>query len=66
MQQERRILEELIHARTRIDQITRLDEKIGLVLSSDAKRNAGKLGQASAGEILTAPDQQHPRANAKT
>jgi len=38
MQQERRILEELIHARTRFesDQYS-LDEKIGLVLSSDAK-----------------------------
>src|SRR5260370_795303 len=39
MQQERRILEELIHARTRdLNQInTAWDEKIGLVLSSDAK-----------------------------
>src|SRR6202047_4931616 len=39
MQQERRILEELIHARTReLNQInTAWDEKIGLVLSADAK-----------------------------
>src|SRR5713226_9702675 len=39
MQQERRILEELIHARTReLNQINvAWDEKIGLVLSSEAK-----------------------------
>ena len=39
MQQERRILEELIHARTReLNQInTAWDEKIGLVLSAEAK-----------------------------
>jgi len=39
MQQERRTLEELIHARTReLNQInTAWDEKIGLVLSADAK-----------------------------
>ena len=39
MQQERQILEELIHARTReLNQInTAWDEKIGLVLSADAK-----------------------------
>src|SRR5438552_17485231 len=40
MQQERRILEELIHARTRdLNHInTAWDEKIGIVLSSDDKR----------------------------
>src|ERR1700741_5490152 len=40
MQQERRILEELIHARTRkLNQInTAWDEKIGLVLSAEAQR----------------------------
>jgi hypothetical protein len=50
MQQERRILEELIHARTRdLNQInTAWDEKIGLVLSADA--------------LIS----EHPRANAKT
>ena len=45
MQQERRILEELIHARTRdLNQInTAWDEKIGLVLSADGHLTATDL-----------------------
>jgi hypothetical protein len=71
MQQERRVLEDLIHARTReLNQInTAWDEKIGLVLSADAKPEMlEKL-------VKQAPEQdfyllrlisEHPRANAKT
>jgi hypothetical protein len=71
MQQERRILEELIHARTRdLNQInTAWDEKIGLVLSSDAKPEMlEKLVKQAPQEdfYLLRLISEHPRANAKT
>src|SRR5215468_6528124 len=70
-QQERRILEELIHARTReLNQINvAWDEKIGLVLSADAKPEMlEKLAkQAPEGDFYLLPlISEHPRANAKT
>src|SRR5947207_8029826 len=71
MQQERRILEELIHARTRdLNQInTAWDEKIGLVLSSDAKPEMlEKLVKQAPEEdyYLLRLIRDHPRANANT
>src|SRR5207245_3840889 len=71
MQQERRILEELIHARTReLNQINvAWDEKIGLVLSSDAKPEMlEKLAKQAPAEdfYLLRLISEHPRANAKT
>ena len=71
MQQERRILEELIHARTRdLNQInTAWDEKIGLVLSADAKPEMlEKLAKQAPEEdfYLLRLISEHPRANAKT
>jgi len=70
-QQERRSLEELIHARTReLNQInTAWDEKIGLVLSSDAKPEMlEKLAKQAPEEdfYLLRLISEHPRANAKT
>ncbi|HKF24793.1 MAG TPA: hypothetical protein VKB24_02415 [Candidatus Acidoferrum sp.] len=70
-QQERRSLEELIHARTReLNQInTAWDEKIGLVLSADAKPEMlEKLAkQAPEGDFyLLRLISEHPRSNAKT
>ena len=70
-QQERRILEELIHARTReLNQINvAWDEKIGLVLSSDAKPEMlEKLAKQAPPEdfYLLRLISEHPRANAKT
>src|SRR3974390_2831676 len=71
MQQERRVLEELIHARTReLNQINvAWDEKIGLVLSAEAKpemleklvKQAPKEGFSFLPLIS-----EHPRANSKT
>jgi hypothetical protein len=71
MQQERRTLEELIHARTReLNQInTAWDEKIGLVLSADAKPEMlEKLVKQAPEEdfYLLRLISEHPRANAKT
>lgn len=71
MQQERRTLEELIHARTReLNHInTAWDEKIGLVLSAEAKPEMlEKLAkQAPQGDFyLLRLISEHPRANAKT
>jgi hypothetical protein len=71
MQQERRVLEELIHARTReLNQInTAWDEKIGLVLSADAKPEMlEKLVKQAPEEdfYLLRLISEHPRANAKT
>ena len=71
MQHERQVLEELIHARTReLNQINRAwDEKIGLVLSADAKPEIlEKLAkQAPEGDFyLLRLISEHPRANAKT
>jgi hypothetical protein len=71
MQQERRILEELIHARTRdLNQInTAWDEKIGLVLSAEAKPEMLEklVKQAPAEDFyLLRLISEHPRANAKT
>ena len=71
MQQERRVLEELIHARTReLNQINvAWDEKIGLVLSSDAKPEMlEKLVKQAPAEdyYLLRLISEHPRANAKT
>jgi hypothetical protein len=71
LQQERRILEELIHARTRdLNQInTAWDEKIGLVLSADAKPEMlEKLVKQAPPEdfYLLRLISEHPRANAKT
>ena len=70
-QQERRILEELIHARTReLNQINvAWDEKIGLVLSADAKPEMlEKLAKQAPPEdfYLLRLISEHPRANAKT
>src|ERR1700730_14892282 len=71
MQQERRVLEELIHARTReLNQInTAWDEKIGLVLSADAKPEMLEklVKQAPQTDFyLLRLISEHPRANAKT
>ena len=71
MQQERRTLEELIHARTReLNQInTAWDEKIGLVLSAEAKPEMlEKLAKQAPKEdfYLLRLISEHPRANAKT
>src|SRR5438093_12892337 len=70
-QQERRMLEKLIHARTReLNQInTAWDEKIGLVLSSDAKPEMlEKLVKQAPEEdfYLLRLISEHPRANSKT
>src|SRR5258708_18559204 len=67
MQQERRILEELIHARTReLNQINvEWDEKIGLVLSSDEKPEMlEKLAKQAPAEdfYLLRLISEHPRA----
>lgn len=71
MQQERRMLEELIHARTReLNHInTAWDEKIGLVLSAEAKPEMlEKLSKQAPREdfYLLRLISEHPRANAKT
>jgi hypothetical protein len=71
MQQERRVMEELIHARTReLNQInTAWDEKIGLVLSADAKPEMlEKLIKQAPEEdfYLLRLISEHPRSNAKT
>src|SRR5246127_5564690 len=71
MQQERRTLEELIHARTReLNQInTAWDEKIGLVLSADAKPEMlEKLVKQAPEEdfYLRRWTSEHPRSNTKT
>jgi hypothetical protein len=71
MQQERRSLEELIHARTReLNQInTAWDEKIGLVLSAEAKPEMlEKLAKQAPKEdfYLLRLISEHPRANSKT
>ena len=70
-QQERRSLEELIHARTReLNHInTAWDEKIGLVLSADAKPEMLEKLVKQAPEsdyYLLRLISEHPRANAKT
>ena len=66
LQQERRILEDLIHARTReLNQInTAWDEKIGLVSECRCKaRNARKTRQASSrGRLLFAAADQRASA----
>lgn len=71
LQQERHMLEELIHARTReLNQInTAWDEKIGLVLSADAKPEMLEklVKQAPESDFyLLRLISEHPRANAKT
>jgi hypothetical protein len=71
MQQELRMLEELIHARTReLNHInTAWDEKIGLVLSAEAKPEMlEKLSKQAPKEdfYLLRLISEHPRANAKT
>src|ERR1700745_1348496 len=71
MQQVRRTLEELIHARTReLNQInTAWDEKIGLVLSAEAKPEMlEKLVKQAPQEdfYLLRLISEHPRTNAKT
>ena len=71
MQQERRSLEELIHARTRELNVinTAWDEKIGLVLSAEAKPEMlEKLAKQAPKEdfYLLRLISEHPRANAKT
>ncbi len=71
LQQERRLLEELIHARTReLNHInTAWDEKIGLVLSAEAKPEMLEklVKQAPEGDYyLLRLISEHPRANAKT
>jgi hypothetical protein len=70
-QQERRTLEELIHARTReLNQInTAWDEKVGLVLSAEAKPEMLEKLAKRAPEsdyYLLRLISEHPRANAKT
>ena len=70
-QLERRSLEELIHARTReLNHInTAWDEKIGLVLSADAKPEMLEKLVKQAPETdfyLLRLISEHPRANAKT
>jgi len=71
LQQERHVLEDLIHARTReLNQInTAWDEKIGLVLSADAKPEMlEKLVRQAPEEdfYLLRLISEHPRSNAKT
>ena len=71
MQQERRNLEELIHARTReLNQInTAWDEKIGLVLSAEAKPEMLEKLTKQAPEsdfYMLRLISEHPRTNAKT
>src|ERR1700749_1327584 len=71
MQQERRSLEELIHARTReLNHInTAWDEKIGLVLSAEAKPEMlEKLAKQAPDEdfYLLRLISEHPPTNAKT
>jgi hypothetical protein len=71
MQHERHVMEELIHARTReLNQInTAWDEKIGLVLSADAKPEMlEKLIKQAPEEdyYLLRLISEHPRSNAKT
>ncbi len=71
LQQERRTLEDLIHARTRdLNQInTAWDEKIGLVLSADAKPEMlEKLVKQAPEEdfYLLRLISEHPRSNSKT
>jgi hypothetical protein len=71
MQQERRALEELIHARTReLNQInTAWDEKIGLVLSAEAKPEMLEKLTKQAPEAdfyMLRLISEHPRTNAKT
>ena len=71
MQQERRALEELIHERTReLNHInTAWDEKIGLVLSAEAKPEMlEKLVKQAPEEdfYLLRLISEHPRANSKT
>ncbi len=71
MQQERRTLEELIHARTKeLNQInTAWDEKIGLVLSAEAKPEMlEKLAKQAPPEdfYMLRLISEHPRTNAKT
>ena len=70
-QQERHALEELIHARTReLNQInTAWDEKIGLVLSAEAKPEILEKLVKQAPEsdyYLLRLISEHPKANAKT
>lgn len=70
-QQERRSLEELIHARTReLNQInTAWDEKVGLVLSAEAKPEMLEKLAKQAPETdyyLLRLISEHPRVNAKT
>lgn len=70
-QQERRMLEQLIHERTReLNRInTAWDEKIGLVLSADAKPEMlEKLAKQAPQEdfYLLRLISEHPRTNAKT
>lgn len=71
MQQERRSLEELIHARTKeLNHInTAWDEKIGLVLSAEAKPEMLEKLAKQAPEsdfYLLRLISEHPRTNAKT
>src|SRR5271170_3391550 len=71
MQSERRNLEELIHARTReLNQInTAWDEKIGLVLSAEAKPEMLEKLTKQAPEsdfYMLRLISEHPRTNAKT
>jgi ribosomal 50S subunit-associated protein YjgA (DUF615 family) len=71
MQAERRMLEELIHARTReLNQInTAWDEKVGLVLSAEAEpQMLEKLAKQAPKDdfYLLRLISEHPRANAKT
>jgi hypothetical protein len=71
MQQERRMLEELIHARTReLNQInTAWDEKVGMVLSAEAEPTMlEKLAKQAPQDdfYLLRLISEHPRANAKT
>src|SRR5258708_12509895 len=70
MQQERHVLEELIHARTReLNHInTAWDEKIGLVLSAEAKPEMlEKLAKQAPEEdyYLLRLISEHPRSNTK-
>ena len=70
-QQERRMLEQLIHERTReLNRInTAWDEKIGLVLSADAKPEIlEKLARQAPQEdfYLLRLISEHPRTNSKT
>ncbi len=71
MQQERRILEELIHARTReLNHInTAWDEKVGLVLSADARPDMLEKLARQAPEsdyYLLRLISEHPKVSSKT